>query len=512
MSTPRRRTSSVAANPVLIGAVTTLVVVVAVFLAYNANNGLPFVPTFDFKVESPNAARLVVGNEVREGGFRVGAVTQIDPVRTSSGTAAELTLRLDQSASPLPADSTVLIRPRSALGLKYIDLVRGSSAQELREGGTITAGPQAVAPELDQFFSIFDEPTRENIDQNLATFAAAFAGRGEALNRTLASLPELLRDLRPVMRTLSDPDTRLVRFFSELEDAARVTLPVADTFARSFTDMADTFEAFSRDPQALRDTISESPRTIDAGLRSFPAQRPFLRRLAGISDEISGSARAIRTSVPAINDALAVGTDVLPRTPRLNADLQTSLRALRELAESPTTNLTIDGLSATADTLNPTLRYIGPQITVCNYWNTFWTFLSDDLSEEDATGTLQRVQGKTAPPTQTNSLQSFGAGLPVNGGTITPVEKDAFGDPANLHAQAFGRAINPDGTADCENGQRGYPTRLAKGFPAELNVVVDPRTPGSQGPTFTGAPSVPKGQTYSAEPTGDAPPIPESSP
>ena len=36
--------ASIVANPVLVGAVTTLVVIVAVFLAYNANNGLPFVP------------------------------------------------------------------------------------------------------------------------------------------------------------------------------------------------------------------------------------------------------------------------------------------------------------------------------------------------------------------------------------------------------------------------------------------------------------------------------------
>jgi len=42
----RRGASSIAANPVLIGAATTLVVIVAVFLAYNANNGLPFVPTY----------------------------------------------------------------------------------------------------------------------------------------------------------------------------------------------------------------------------------------------------------------------------------------------------------------------------------------------------------------------------------------------------------------------------------------------------------------------------------
>ena len=41
---PRRRERGGVANPVLIGAVTVLVAIVAVFLAYNANNGLPFVP------------------------------------------------------------------------------------------------------------------------------------------------------------------------------------------------------------------------------------------------------------------------------------------------------------------------------------------------------------------------------------------------------------------------------------------------------------------------------------
>ena len=39
----------------LIGAATVLVVIVAVFLAYNANNGLPFVPTYQIRVEVPNA-------------------------------------------------------------------------------------------------------------------------------------------------------------------------------------------------------------------------------------------------------------------------------------------------------------------------------------------------------------------------------------------------------------------------------------------------------------------------
>ena len=73
----RRGSASIAANPVLIGAATTLVVIVAVFLAYNANTGLPFVPTYQLDVRVPNAANLVKGNEVRVGGTRVGIVNDI---------------------------------------------------------------------------------------------------------------------------------------------------------------------------------------------------------------------------------------------------------------------------------------------------------------------------------------------------------------------------------------------------------------------------------------------------
>ena len=40
------RAGSLAASPTLVGAVTVLVVVVAVFLSYQANQGLPFVPTY----------------------------------------------------------------------------------------------------------------------------------------------------------------------------------------------------------------------------------------------------------------------------------------------------------------------------------------------------------------------------------------------------------------------------------------------------------------------------------
>ena len=70
---------SLAASPTMVGAITTLIILV-VFLAYNANNGLPFVPTYSVSAELCDGARLGPDNEVRIGGNRVGVVESIDTV------------------------------------------------------------------------------------------------------------------------------------------------------------------------------------------------------------------------------------------------------------------------------------------------------------------------------------------------------------------------------------------------------------------------------------------------
>ena len=74
--------ASFAASPTLVGAITTLIAAVAVFLAYNANHGLPFVASYRISAVVPNAQSLVPGNEVRVGGVLVGTIEKIAPFRT----------------------------------------------------------------------------------------------------------------------------------------------------------------------------------------------------------------------------------------------------------------------------------------------------------------------------------------------------------------------------------------------------------------------------------------------
>ena len=85
----RRRTgreSGMLTNPILIGALTVLATIVAVTLAYQANNGLPFVPKYTLYLQMRNASEVTRNAEVHMGGALVGTVTKVTPERDSAGT------------------------------------------------------------------------------------------------------------------------------------------------------------------------------------------------------------------------------------------------------------------------------------------------------------------------------------------------------------------------------------------------------------------------------------------
>ena len=161
----RRRSNSLAGSPLLIGAVTTLIVVVAVFLSYNANNGLPFTPTYDIKVQLPEASGLQKGNQVRIGGERVGVISGLSPYQDpkTGRVTAIISLKLEKKVEPLPANTKALVQSVSTIGLKYLALERGNSTQTLKAGATIPVSQTKEPVDLDQFFDMFDEKTRKPI-------------------------------------------------------------------------------------------------------------------------------------------------------------------------------------------------------------------------------------------------------------------------------------------------------------------------------------------------------------
>ena len=387
------RGAGIAGNPVLIGAATVLVILVAVFLAYNANQGLPFVPTYSLKAEVPSAAALVRGNEVRIGGARVGTVDGITTKRQDDGSSvALLSLKLERDQMPLPKDSTLLIRTKSALGLKYVEVTRGRSDDGFGDGDTIPLEAATPAPvEFDEFVNMFDDETREAMRTNIEGFGTAFAGRGTSINQAIAAFRPLLADIIPVAQNLSDPNTNLDRFIGELGDAAAEVAPAAEEQAELFVNLDTTMAALREVARPyIQDSITKGRPALDEAIRSFPIQRPFLANSEGLFRELRPGVRALRTSAPVLADALEIGTPTLRRSVALNRRLEPLLRELQTFAEDPRTELGVDALSDVVRTLRPTLAHLAPAQLQCNYVTLWFRNVSSLLSEGDKNGTWQR--------------------------------------------------------------------------------------------------------------------------
>ncbi|HZU59726.1 MAG TPA: hypothetical protein VE983_02105, partial [Solirubrobacteraceae bacterium] len=65
----------------------------------------------------------------------------------------------------------------------------------------------------------------------------------------------------------------------------------------------------------------------------------------------------------------------------------------------------------------------------------------------------------------------------------------------------YAAAIDSQGNADCEAGQRGYPVMLNHLDPKNRRFESDAHTPGDQGTTWSGLTHVPPGETFTREPS-----------
>ncbi len=442
----RRSQASIAANPVLIGAATTLVIIVAVFLAYNANSGLPFVPTYSLKADVPSAAQLVKGNDVRLGGVRVGVVDEIKPKRLANGrVVATLGLKLETTVKPLPKDSTLLVRPRSALGLKYVEITKGTEADGYQDGATVALGratPKAV--EFDEVLSTFDEDTRVASRSNLVELGGALSGRGRDLNAAIGSLQPLIGNLQPVMTNLADPRTGLSKLIRALGATAAEVAPVAETQAKLFRDLDTTFAGLAGVTKPIQDTIEGGPAALDAAIDGLPRQRPFLANTEAFFGELRPGIRSLTTAAPTLADALEIGQPVLRRSVAFNKRLKPTFQALQRFAVDPQASQGIDDLASTSRVLAPTITNLKPAQTVCNYVTLWFRNVSSLLSEGDSLGTGQRFIIIATPQGENN--EGLFAAKPANG-----PGQDNF-----LHANAYPNVSAPGQTQECEAANESY--------------------------------------------------------
>ncbi|HVS29072.1 MAG TPA: MlaD family protein [Solirubrobacteraceae bacterium] len=469
-----RLTGDLAANQVLVGTIALLVTVIAVFLAYNANRGLPFVPTYEISVDVPDAAELARGDDVRIGGGRVGQVQTLEALPAVRGgrPTVRLHLALNKSVERLPVDTRVQVRTSSILGSKYLALALGRSRLGVVPGGVLPLRQATGVVELTEAFNIFDPETTRGIRGVVRGLGDALSGRGSAINETVGSTRRLLPPVERLANLLAAPRTDLAGFIRGVVATMDALAPVSRTLVSLVDHAAVTLGAIDAAGGSLGQTIEALPPTEIVGTDTLQRIRPVLNDAAAIAHDIRPGTRLLPAASRRLAAALEAGTPALRDAVGLAERLGATLTALDELASDPSATVAVRELIATVSSLEPTLRVLNPAQTICNVGGIWMRNVDSSTSEGDASGAWTRLV-PILGSTQILQSKQPDSDLHLN---YYPVENAGRCEAGNEPFAPGQRIGNPTGDVGTTVDQTA-PPRDARGLAAKAGLLS--RTPGA---------------------------------
>ena len=414
----------------MVGAVTTLIVIVAVFLAYNANNGLPFVPVYRVSVEIPDAARLTNNNEVRIGGDRVGVVESIDAIQSDEATTtaqaerptarAPSYRRRDRAAQPearqdgraaargldLPRPLPLLVRPQvpgdrprrrarrrpraspstAPTTARTCDAAdrpgeRSRARSPTRAAERLLPGADRVRRHQQHLRHRDADATRARTSRASATPSPAAAPRSTTRSTALEPLFRGLQARSP--GCCSSPTPSFGRFFPELGRRGADRRPGRRAAGRLLHQRRDRLRRDLLRPGGAAGRRSpRAPPTLETGIEpAARASAPSCATFAMLARELRPGVDDLRATLPVLNEAIEVGTPVLRDSPPINRDLRGALGELNQLVTQPTHEGHARSASRRPSTRRePLAEWVVPAQTVCNYWNYWFTYLPERRS------------------------------------------------------------------------------------------------------------------------------------
>ena len=459
---------SVLDNPVLVGTVTILVVALAVYLSYIAENGLPFVPTYQVKVQVANADELAKNADVRVGGARVGQVLTITPeprTRAWPHPYARLTLALNSDLGPLAPDTHYRIRLSSVLGGKYLELIPGHvRTGRIPDGGTLTLSTDPAVNhelpfvDLDTALNAFGPSTRTALRAALSQFGDVVAGRGNQLNDTLYSVARALPGLDRLLAVFVDPHNQLAQLLTGAAQTTSTLAAVSPQLTSLFNSAATTFDALQR--SQLGSAIDQTPPTESVATGVLTSSLPTLTEAASLMAALRPSAALLPLATRRLDQIVTAGTPIWGPVPKLSHELRGALAAVQALARDPASKQTFSALgsydlatfAASADVgLGAVLRAVAPAQFACNVAGLWLRNFASGLTEGDSTAPWLRAMPVF------DSAQTSESGAPS----------------ADLHLNYY----PAEDSTQCQAGNEGYTGTQLIGNPPRTGRTVDNTSP-----------------------------------
>ncbi|MEV4418404.1 MlaD family protein [Patulibacter sp. NPDC049589] len=309
-------------------------------VGFNAPNAIPGRSYYNVTAQFADANNLTAHYQVRVAGRLVGQVLR---PRVKDGKAL-VDLQLDPKIAPLRADTTLRVRPRSPIGVRFVDLKPGRSGRVLEEGDVIPLSQTSTANELDTVLGTLDVARRKKAQTLMGELGEGTLSRGGDIATTLDEAPTALNRLERVSRAVNARPGAPERFVRELQGTFAAIEPVRGTYREAFAPAADALRPIAAEERAVGETFSAAGPALRQARSGLASTDPLL-------DEVDGLAEA---AVPALRPAPAA----LRQTTRLLARSRTGLKSVRatldkaEEAVPPTLGLldTVDPILPSAST------------------------------------------------------------------------------------------------------------------------------------------------------------------
>jgi phospholipid/cholesterol/gamma-HCH transport system substrate-binding protein len=259
-----------------------------------------------------NAGDVLRGSVVRVDGVAAGKVLGITLVHNE----AALRLQIDPQFLPLHRDATIVVRPVSLLGARYLDLNPGSpTAPVLPNGGVIPASQDSDAVNIQDLFNVLNDPTSAALAALVASLGQGVAGQGPHIAAVLKALSPVLNNVDPALKILDQQDTVLKQLVSELTPVAgALAIKQGNPLTKVVAEANDLLRTTAGQSTELGATLQELPSTLatataalqqvgnlaDQATPALASLRPLTESLPTLVHELQ---RFATTAVPAL-DAL----------------------------------------------------------------------------------------------------------------------------------------------------------------------------------------------------------------
>lgn len=343
------------------GHVATALLAAAIAVAFllffvGVGGGLPSTSKpYELRALVPTASSLTSGSRVTMAGVKVGTVTGVRRQGLGAVVSMEIT---DERVTPVPQDSVVRMRARTAVGENYVSIEPGDAKATLASGDLLPMRQAAEYVDVDQIASVLQGRTRKQARKIVSGLGYSLARRGERLNGLVANASRALDTGSDVVSTLAGDRQQISRLVEQLGDLSAAVGDRGDAIRLIARQGRTAFTAVARRDDAVRRTLAELPATLDRVRRTTGTVADVSDRATPVVENLTKAVTEVRPAVAALRPAAQEGRSILREVDGAAEPLTGTLASL-ERAAGPATRA-LPKVDQVLCQVNPMLRYSKP--------------------------------------------------------------------------------------------------------------------------------------------------------